>query len=157
MAKRASLMVTLIALALAAAACGRAGQAEIEQALGITPTPTADPATVAAETAAAAAAAAAPTPASTPGPGGQVAALGDVTLGNRQFVTQCAGCHGPGGRGGDILAPGGAGADVTFETLLPLIREGVNHPAPPGPYPATLISDGAVADIAAFIRSRAAP
>ena len=158
MGKRAVLLMTLTMLAVAMASCGRASPAEIDQALGITPTPTASAAQMATGTAAAAAAAAARTAsASSPGAGGQVAALGDVTRGSMQFTTQCSGCHGPSGRGPDILSPGSAGGGVTAENLLPLIREGANHPVPPGPYPATLISDAAVADIAAFIRSRAAP
>ena len=158
MGKRAVLLVTLTVLAVAMASCGRASPAEIDQALGITPTPTASAAQMATATAAAAAAEAARTAsASSPGAGREVAALGDVTRGSRQFTTQCSGCHGPSGRGPDILSPGSAGADVTAENLLPLIREGANHPVPPGPYPATLLNDAAVTDIAAFIRSRAAP
>jgi mono/diheme cytochrome c family protein len=159
MARRAALLISLIAVAVGVAACGRASQAEIDQALGITPTPTPSQEQIAASTAAAASAVAAQTAAAAnPAPGGgQAAAVGDVTRGSRQFTTQCAGCHRPGGPGGDILAPGGPGVDVTYETLLPLIREGNGHPVPPGPYPATLLSDSAVQDLAAFIRSRAAP
>ena len=158
MARRAALLITLLLVAIGAAACGRATQAEIDQALGITPTPTPSQEQIAASTAAAASAVAAQTAAAAnPAPAGQVAALGDVTRGSRQFTTQCAGCHRPGGPGGDILTPGGPGAAVAVETLLPLLREGTGHPVPPGPYPATLLSDSAIQDLAAFIRSRAAP
>lgn len=157
MAQRGILLVTLIGVAIALAACGRASQAEIEQALGITPTATASAgdiatgaavaaqATFAAETAVAAAAA---------GGGAQVAA-GDVTRGSRQFLTQCSGCHRAGGAGPDLLSPGSVGADVSVDTLMPLVREGVGHPVPPGAYPAPLISDGAIADLAAYIASEA--
>jgi len=158
MAKRAALLIVLIAVAVGVAACGRASQAEIDQALGITPTPTPSQEQIAASTAAAASAAAAQTAAAAnPAPAAQAAAVGDVSRGSRQFTTQCAGCHRPGGPGGDILAPGGPGVDVTYETLLPLLREGTGHPVPPGPFPPTRLSDSAVQDLAAFIRSRAAP
>lgn len=154
MPRRPAFLVILIGIAVGGAACGRASQIEIDQALGITPTPTMSAEQIVASTAAAATAVAERTAAASEG---QAATLGDVTRGNRQFTTQCAGCHRPNGPGGDILAPGGAGADVAAETLLPLVREGTGHPVPPGPFPATLLSDTAVQDIAAFIRSRAAP
>ncbi|CAA9545018.1 MAG: hypothetical protein AVDCRST_MAG19-382 [uncultured Thermomicrobiales bacterium] len=158
MARRGTLLVAMIGLAISVAACGRASQAEIEQALGITPTATASAAeiagateaavraTMAAETAVAAAVASG---------GGRQVALGDVTRGSRQFLTQCSGCHRVGGAGPDLLSPGSAGAAVNTETLMPLLREGIGHPVPPGPYPAPLLSDGAIADLAAYIASEA--
>jgi mono/diheme cytochrome c family protein len=157
MGRRGILLVTLIGVALAVASCGRASQTEIEQALGITPTATASAAQIATGTAAAAATTTAQTavaaaPAGTD-PAAEVA-LGDVNRGNLQFLTQCSGCHRPGGAGPDLLAAGGAGAGVTTETLLPLIRDGIGHPVPPGPYPATLLSDGSIADIAAYIAAQ---
>ncbi len=154
MGKRALLLVASIAVASLAVACGRASEAEINQALGITPTPTASSEQLAAQSAAASAtsAAAAMTIAS---PGAEAAAIGDVTRGRRQFTTQCAGCHRAGGAGPDILSPGGPGSGVTVDTLLPLLREGTGHPVPPGPYPPTRLSDGAVADIVAYVRDQA--
>jgi mono/diheme cytochrome c family protein len=99
--RRASLLVTIIAVALVAAACGRASEEQINQALGITPTPTASAEQIATATAAASATAdARALAASSPG----AAALGDVTQGQRIFTTWCLGCHGPGGQGG-ISAP----------------------------------------------------
>lgn len=157
MVRHAAFLITLVAVAVGVAACGRASQAEIEQALGITPTPTMSADQLAASTAAAASAVAAQTVAAQNPAPAAAAVLGDVTRGSRQFTTQCAGCHRPGGPGGDILAPGGPGAGVAFETLLPLVREGTGHAVPPGPYPPTLLSDSAVQDLAAYIRSRAAP
>ncbi len=161
MRTRAFLLVTVIATVLLVVACGRASETEINQALGITPTPTPSAAQLASATARAMEVAAQRTAAAgaagSPGSGGQVAALGDVTRGSRQFTTWCAACHSAAGAGGNILAPGGPGAAVTTETLLPLIREGTNHAKPPGPYKTTEIPDGAVADIAAYILSKAAP
>ena len=155
-ARRALLVTALIGVAAAVAACGRATEEDINQALGITPTPTASAAQIATGTAAASATAAArAAAASSPGAGPAVA-LGDVTRGRRHFQTQCAGCHRPGGAGPDILAAGGAGANVTLESLEPLIREGTGH-SPPGPYRTTEISDAALRDIAAYIRSSAGP
>lgn len=159
MAKRGTLLVTLIGLAIAVAACGRASQAEIEQALGITPTATASAAEIATGTAAAAqatvAAETAVAAAASAGVDGEQVAVGDVTRGSRQFLTQCSGCHRAGGAGPDLLSPGSVGAAVDVETLMPLIREGIGHPVPPGPYPAPLLSDGSIADLAAYIASEA--
>ena len=153
-ARRSLSLTALIGLAVGMAACERATEEDINQALGITPTPTASAAQIATGTAAASATAASrAAAASSPGAGG-AAALGDVTRGRRQFLTQCAGCHGPGGQGPDILAAGSAGANVTFETLQPLIREGANH-TPPGPRTAAEISDATLRDIAAYIQSSA--
>lgn len=157
MGTRATFLVVLLGVAIGVAACGRASQIEIDQALGITPTPTLSGEQIAASAAAAASAVAARTAAADTAQGGQAAALGDVSRGSRQFTTQCAGCHRPNGPGGDILAPGSAGADVSYDLLFPMIRDGAGHAAPPGPYPATLLNDEAIRDIAAFIQSRAAP
>lgn len=159
---RGGWLATAIVVAVVAVACGRASEEEINQALGITPTATASAAEVAAGTAAAAATgaartavvAAAPSPRAGESPVAAVAA-GDVSRGRLQFLTQCQGCHGPAGRGGNLLAAGGAGAGVSFESLLPLVREGTGHPSPPGPFPATRVSDGNIRDLAAFIASQA--
>jgi mono/diheme cytochrome c family protein len=149
--RRLSLLVTVVSLALFTAACGRATEEQINQLLGITPTPTMSAADIASATEAAQATAdVRATEASAPGG----AALGDVTAGARQFETWCAGCHGPGGQGPDIRAAGSAGAAVTAESLLPLVREGEGH-TPPGPYRNTEITDSQVADIAAYLRSEA--
>jgi mono/diheme cytochrome c family protein len=154
------LLILAIGIAAGVTACGRANKEDIDQALGITPTPTPSASQLATGTAAAAAAAkartAAAVAASTPG-GREAAAVGDVIKGSRQFLTQCSGCHRPGGAGPDILSPGSAGTDVTAENLLPLIRQGKNHAVPPGPYKTTEITDKAVIDIAAYISSKAAP
>ena len=149
--RRLTTLVSVISIALLAAACGRATQEQINQALGITPTPTMSAAQIASATAATSATSAArEVAAASPG----AAALGDVTAGSRQFNTWCSGCHGPGGAGPDILAPGSPGATVTADSLLPLIREGEGH-TPPGPYKPTEISDKQIADIAAYLRSSA--
>src|SRR4051794_25645125 len=151
--RRFVLLVSLITIALGAAACGRATEDQINQALGITPTATQSAEQVASATEAASATAAARLlAASSPG----AVAQGDVTSGKRQFQTQCAGCHRPGGAGPDILSPGSPGASVTAETLLPLIREGVGHADPPGPYSKTELTDKQVKDIAAYINDEAA-
>ena len=153
--RRGIVLAAAVSITLAVAACGRATEQEINQALGITPTPTPSAAQIATATAAASATAAArAAAASSPGTGGE-AALGDVSRGNRVFTTWCSGCHGPGAQGPNILEPGGPGTAVTLETLLPLVREGTGHSSPPGPYKVTEISDNAVRDLAAYIRSRA--
>ena len=151
--RRFALLVALITVALGAAACGRATEDQINQALSITPTATQSAEELASATESASATAAARLlAASSPG----AVAQGDVTQGSRQFQTWCAGCHKPGGAGPDILSPGSPGASVTAETLLPLIREAVGHPKPPGPYLATEISDKQVTDIAAYLNDQAA-
>ena len=150
--QRFTLLVTVVAIALVAAACGRATEDQINQALGITPTPTLSAEQIASATEAASATAAARLlAASSP----DAVALGDVTQGSRQFNTWCSGCHGPGGAGPDILSPGSPGASVTADSLLPLIREGVGHAAPPGPYRVTELSDDQILDIAAYLSSEA--
>jgi mono/diheme cytochrome c family protein len=151
--RRLVLLVALITVALGAAACGRATEDEINQALGITPTATQSAEQIASATKAANATAAARLlAASSPG----AAAQGDVTNGSRQFQTWCSGCHGPGGVGPDIRSPGSPGATVSAETLLPLVREGVGHADPPGPYSKTEITDAQIADIAAYLNDQAA-
>lgn len=153
MRRRFTLLVSVITIALVAAACGRATEVEINQVLGITPTATMSTEEIAAATEAASATTEARLlAASSPGAG----ALGDVSQGARQFQTWCSGCHGPGGAGADILSPGSPGASVTADSLLPLIREAVGHATPPGPYLPTEISDGQIADIAAYLNDQAA-
>jgi mono/diheme cytochrome c family protein len=150
--QRFSLLVAVITIALTAAACGRATEEQINQALGITPTPTRSAEQIASATAAASATSAARLlAASTPG-----GVVGDVTQGARQFQTWCSGCHGPGGSGPDILSPGSAGAAVTADSLLPLVRDAVGHSTPPGPYKSTEISDKQIGDIAAYLNQEAA-
>ena len=150
--RRFTFLVTLVSVALVGAACGRASEEQINQALGITPTATMSAEQIASATEAASATAAARELAlASPG----AAALGDVTQGARQFQTWCSGCHGPGGIGPDIRSPGSAGASVTADSLLPLVREGEAHD-PPGPYLATEITDGQIADIAAYLNEQAA-
>ena len=150
--RRFTLLFTVVAIALIGAACGRATEDQINQALGITPTATASAEQIAAATEAASATAAArQLAASSPG----AASLGDVTQGSRQFNTWCSGCHGPGGPGPDIRSPGSPGASVSADSLLPLVREGVGHANPPGPYLPTEISDDQIADIAAYLNSEA--
>ncbi|MDQ3780140.1 MAG: cytochrome c [Chloroflexota bacterium] len=158
MGRLAALLLSMLAVVLSIAACGRADKAEINQALGITPPPTVSAEQVASRESEAAAAASAQAAAASASPGtaGQ-AALGDVTRGDRQFLTQCSGCHSPGGRGSNLLQPGEPGASVTAETLLTVLRDGVGHSTPPGPYSASRLSDAAIRDLAAYIRSRAAP
>ncbi|MGH2615805.1 MAG: c-type cytochrome [Thermomicrobiales bacterium] len=151
--RRFTLLVTVIAVALVAAACGRATDDQINQVLGITPTATLSAEQIAAATEAASATAEARLlAASSPG----ARAQGDVAQGARQFQTWCAGCHGPGGAGPDILAPGSPGASVTAESLLPLVRDAIGHATPPGPYLATEISDDQIAGIAAYLNEQAA-
>ena len=159
MRTRALLLVAIVGVALLAAACGRATDAEINQLLGITPSATASAEQLAAATSTAAArAAAAASGQSTPGAVAAVA--GDVNRGSIQFTVNCAGCHGPGGVGGNLLEPGGIGANVTADGLQTLIREGTMADGaahPPGPYGTTRISDATVGDLAAFILDRAGP
>lgn len=155
---RGLLLAMVAGTVLVVAACGRATEREINQALGITPTPTPSAEQLATGTARAIAAATeAARAASSPGTAGQVAAVGDVSRGSRQFTTWCFNCHGPAGTGPKLLEQGGAGAAVTLEMLLPLVREADGHASPPGPYTASEIPDGAVADLVAYILSRAAP
>ena len=152
MRTRCLLVLSTMALAIVLAACGRASDLQIDQALGITPTPTRTPEEIARATSEALAAA---TAASADAQAPEVAALGDVTAGRRQFNTQCVGCHGPGGRGPDILEPGSPGTDVTPDSLLALVREGTGHPEGLT-YRTTELSDNQVNDLAAYILSEAA-
>ncbi len=158
--QRALFLLAALLIAVVAVACGRASVTDIDQALGITPTPTPSAAQLATGTAVAAATSDARTAVAvaavnSPAAGGAAASSGDVTRGSVQFLTNCQGCHGPGGSGGNLLAAGGPGATVAFESALPLIREGVGHPSPPGPFPATRLSDSNIRDLIAFIQSRA--
>jgi mono/diheme cytochrome c family protein len=149
--RRFMLLATVISVALVAAACGRATDDQINQALGITPTPTLSAEAIASSTALAGATATAHALAlSSP----SAVALGDVKKGQDQFMTWCSGCHSPGGSGPDILSPGSAGAKVTADSLLPLVREGKGH-TPPGPFKATEITDKQVKDIAAYLHASA--
>jgi mono/diheme cytochrome c family protein len=151
--RRLSLLVSIGFVALVTAACGRATEDQINQMLGITPTATLSAEQIAAATEAAEATEAARLAAAST-PGG--ATLGDVTSGARQFQTWCAGCHGPGGSGPDILSAGSPGASVTADSLLPLVRDGEGHPRPPGPYRETEITDRQIVDLAAYLNSEAA-
>jgi mono/diheme cytochrome c family protein len=149
--RRFSVLVTLISVALLGVACGRATEEQINQALGITPTATMSAEQIGSATEAASATASARELAlSSPGAG----ALGDVNQGARQFQTWCQGCHGPGGMGPDIRAPGSAGASVTTDSLLPMVRVGEGH-TPPGAYKETEITDAQIADIAAYLNEQA--
>ena len=154
MAKRAFLLLSVIAVAVTVAACGRATPAQIESALGITPSPTLSAADIAAATAAAAtvASAGAADSSSSPGVGG---ATGDVALGARQFNTWCIGCHRAGGtpRGPDILSPGTAGTGLAGSALIALIRTGSTSHQPT--YSTTELTDKQITDLAAHIRSLA--
>lgn len=152
MRNRGLALVATVGIAVLVA-CGRASEQQINQALGITPTPTRTAEEIAQATAAVAATATARAAAEAVA-GGTV--LGDVTRGSRQFNTWCIGCHGPGGSGPNILAPGGPGSGVTPDALLALVREGTGHENGPT-YKTTEISDAQVADLAAYISSEAAP
>lgn len=153
MRRRFTLLCTVIAVALAAVACGRATDLQINQALGITPTATLSGEAIASSTARTSATSAERALAlSSPG----AVALGDVRQGKTQFNTWCTGCHTPGGSGPNILSPGSAGARVTVDTLLPLIRNAEGHSTPPGPYKTTEISDKQIKDIAAYLHAEAA-
>lgn len=156
MSKRTIVLLLTIGTAVLLTACGRATEAEINQALEITPIPTPSAEQLAQETAAAVAAASARAVAvDSPGGGGQAVALGNVQRGRTQFTTNCAGCHRAGGLGPNLLEAGGLGSGVTTEALQPLLRDGIGHPAPPGPYPPTRLSDAAIADLAAYIQAEA--
>lgn len=151
MAHRAAYLFAAVALALVFVACGRASDVEIDQALGITPTPTQSPEDLATATAAAAASAEARV-AALAGPSSET--LGDAVRGRRQFATWCVACHGPAGRGGALLEPGGPGSSVDPDALLALVRDGTGHGDGPM-FQTTEISDAQVLDLAAYIRSEA--
>lgn len=162
--QQGTFLLAALAVAVLAVACGRASEAEINQALGITPTATASAAQMATGTAAAAATADARTAvaaaavenlAAGGSPAAVAAAVGDVSRGRIQFLTNCQACHGPAGNGGNLLAAGGPGATIVFESVLPLIREGTGHSVPPGPYPATRLTDSNIRDLVAFVRAQA--
>lgn len=155
MIKRAMVLVVVFVTTVALVACGRASQEQINAALGITPTPTLSAANMTA-TAQAVIALRTRTAASSGSPGAAAGLVGNAASGNMQFQTQCAGCHqaGGGGTAPDILAKGSAGAKVTYQSLLPLVRQGKNH-TPPGPYTTLEITDQQVADLVAYIVSQA--
>ncbi|MFN8593421.1 MAG: cytochrome c [Thermomicrobiales bacterium] len=154
MRRRLTLLLTVGTIALLATACGRASKEQINQLLGITPTATLSAEAIASATAAVSATAAAKELAASSS-GAAASALGDVSSGSRQFETWCAGCHTPGGKGPNLLEAGGPGASVTAESLKPLVRDGVGHSKPPGPFLPTEISDKQIADIAAYLNSKA--
>ncbi|MCC6315224.1 MAG: cytochrome c [Thermomicrobiales bacterium] len=151
MMRRGLLLAMTIAVAMMLAACGRATDEQINQALGITPTPTLTAGGIASATAAATATAEARALALASPAGGGGAALGDVTVGARQFTTWCSGCHGPGGSGPDILKPGVLGAAATSDSFQTLLRDGDGHPTT---YKITEIDDKQINDLAAYINSK---
>ncbi len=153
MGNRGTLLLATVVLAITLAACGRASDLQINQALGITPTPTQSAEEIASATSAAVASAtesaiAEEAPAGEP--------LGDARRGERQFTTQCVGCHRAGGQGPEILEPGSPGSDVTPDSLLALVRDGTGHPEG-STYSSTQLTDSQVNDLAAYILSEAAP
>ncbi len=156
MRNRGAMLLMLITIALVVTACGRASDEQINQALGITPTPTPSQDDLATSTAEAEATEAARL-AALASPQGESAAvaLGDVTRGQSQFQTNCMGCHGPGGRGPNLVQAGGAGAEVTLEQMIAVVRNGAGHPTPPGPYPQSRVADSGIRDITAYILSEA--
>ncbi len=157
MANRGLMLVAVLGAAVGLAACGRATDDQINQILGITPTPTPSAEQIVQATAEASATAAARAAAlASPTAGaeaGAAVAMGDVVSGERQFTTWCAGCHGPGGMGPDILSAGSLGANVTTDRLLAIVHEGEGH-TPPGKYSTTEISAKQVGDLAAYIRQQ---
>ena len=151
MRRRASILVVVISLAFGLAACGRATDEQINQALGITPTPTPSATQIAAATNAAIADATERAKAvESPNASGDLAALGSVTEGQRQFETWCSGCHTPGGSAPDLKALQAAAAKMSPDDLEALVRDGKNH-NPPGPYKTTEISNGQIDDLGAYI------
>src|SRR5690349_2411175 len=150
MRKRLSLLLVTLAVAVVAVACGRASQKEIDAALHITPSATLSVAQIATGTADAANAAQTRTAAraalSSPG---SLAALGDVTAGQRSFNTYCSRCHRPAGNG---PAPALAGAGnpatkYTDEQLQALVRTGEGHAKPPGALTSVTIPDSSLINI----------
>jgi mono/diheme cytochrome c family protein len=151
MRSRATILVLVISLALGLAACGRASEEQINQALGITPTPTPSAEQLAAATNAAnAAATERAKEEASPNTAGGLADLGDVTQGQRQFETWCAGCHTPGGSAPDLKALQAAAAKMSPDELEALVRDGKGH-TPPGPYKTTEISNRQIGDLGAYI------
>lgn len=91
------------------------------------------------------------TPASPPIPAAGTAAP-DPARGAAAFATHCAACHGDGGEGG--VGPTLAGRTPDLATLRAQVRAG----APPMPaFLATDLPDAAVADVHAWLATRAAP
>jgi len=156
MRNRGAMLLMILTIGFGVAACGRATDEQINQALGITPTPTPSQDDLATSTAEAEATEAARL-AALASPQGESAAiaLGDVTRGRGQFQTNCMGCHGPGGRGPNLVQAGGPGIDVTLEQMIAVVRNGDGHPTPPGPYPQSRVADSGIRDITAYILSEA--
>lgn len=154
--QRATSLCVLAFIAIFAVSCGRASTEQINQALGITPTPTENSTLVAQQTAQANALATQQASAS-PGasPSGQVALVGNPSLGRTPYQFRCASCHSAGGPGANLTQPGGAGKGMSYAKLYPIVRDGKNHP--PGPMQAFTITDQNIADIAAFIAQQAGP
>jgi mono/diheme cytochrome c family protein len=150
------MLLIVVTIALGVAACGRATDEQIDQALGITPTPTPSAGDLATSTAQAEATEEARL-AALASPQGETAAvaLGDVTRGRTQFLTNCMGCHGPGSRGPNLLQAGGPGTGMTPERMMAVVRDGEGHPDPPGPYPQSRVADSAIRDITAYVISEA--
>lgn len=151
MRRRLSFLVTVVALALVGVACGRATEDQINQALGITPTATLSAEQITELTAAVTATHEASLLAASTPSGSDVASVGDVAAGKRQYDVWCIACHSSGGAGPDLLSAGSAGSTVTLASMTTLIREGADHP--PGAYRVTDISDTQLADITAYILS----
>lgn len=163
MRKRLSLLLVTLAVAVVAVACGRASKQDIDAALGITPSATLSVAQVATGTANAANAAQTRTAAraalSSPGAGGSpvsLAALGDVTAGQRSFNTYCSRCHRPAGNGpaAALAGPNNPATKYTDEQLQALVRTGVGHTKPPGPLTTVTIPDSSLINIIAYIRDQ---
>jgi mono/diheme cytochrome c family protein len=154
--RRAAGLFVVVFIAIFAVSCGRASTEQINQALGITPTATQNPTLVAQQTAQANLLATQQA-SSSPGasPSGQVALVGNPTLGRTPYQFRCAQCHSAAGPGPNLTQLGGPGKGMTYEKLYPIVREGKNHP--PGPMQTFQITDQNIADIAAFIAQQAGP
>ena len=145
--RQRSAFLTVVALALFAVACGRATEEQIDQALGITPEPTSS-ATEVAEADQAASAAASPADEN----------VGVAALGRTKFQFNCQTCHSATGSAPTLVEVGGPYANLDYATLYPIVREGAGgHTPRPGPIPEFTLTDGDIANIAAFIREQAAP
>jgi mono/diheme cytochrome c family protein len=162
MRTRAKFLIMLVAVALAAAACGRASQSDIDAALHITPTATLSAGAIMTGTAEAAIKEATRQAAiaALASPGGEngnvsLAAAGDVTAGQSQFMNRCQACHRPAGNGRGPALTGAKAAHITLtdEQLRDLIRTGKGHANPPGAYTEIDISDRNVINIIAYIRA----
>lgn len=163
MRKRLSFLLVTLAVAVVAVACGRASQKSIDSALHITPTATLSVAQIATGTADAANAAQTRTAAravlSSPGAGGSpisLAALGDVTAGQRSFNNFCARCHRPAGNGSApaLAGAGNPATKYTDQQIQTLVRTGEGHAKPPGPLTVVSIPDSSLINIIAYIRDQ---